>query len=76
MKLGSLNSIRVADIDADGEDEILVGNAQGYLHMLDWNGSLNAWVEGFHSVDLGGSVRGMDIAQLDDDDALAVGDET
>ena len=70
--LGSLNSIRVADIDADGEDEILVGNAQGYLHMLDWNNSLNAWVEGFHSVDLGGSVKGMDIAQLDDDDALEI----
>ena len=70
--LGSLNSIRVADIDADGEDEILVGNAQGYLHMLDWNSSLNAWEEGFHSVDLGGSVKAMAIAQLDDDDALEI----
>ena len=70
--LGALNSIRTADIDADGEDELVVGNAQGFLHVLDWNSSLNGWEEQYHSIDMGGGVKGMEIAQLDEDAALEI----
>ena len=33
--IGSLNSIKSADIDNDGEDELVFGNSQGYVHVLD-----------------------------------------
>ena len=41
--LGSLNSIKSADIDADGEDELVFCNSQGFIARLqgpgrDWEG--------------------------------------
>ena len=70
--LGALNSIKSADIDADGEDELIFGNSQGYVHVLDWNASANAFSEEFQSVDMGGAVKGMEIAQIDDDPQLEI----
>jgi hypothetical protein len=70
--IGSLNSIKSADIDNDGEDELVFGNSQGYVHILDWVASANAFSEEFQSVDMGGAVRGMDIAQMDDDPQLEI----
>jgi hypothetical protein len=70
--LGALNSIKSADIDADGEDELVFGNSQGYVHVLDWNASAGAFSEEFQSVDMGGAVKGMEIAQIDDDPQLEI----
>ena len=70
--IGSLNSIKSADIDQDGEDELVFGNAKGYVHVLDWNASANGWYEDFQTVDMGGPVKGMEIAQIDDDPQLEI----
>ncbi|MEC9254141.1 MAG: FG-GAP repeat protein, partial [Candidatus Thermoplasmatota archaeon] len=70
--LGALESIVAADIDGDGEDELVVGNAQGYLHVLDWNATYGKYSSQLHSVDLGSSVRGLIVDQLDGDDALEI----
>ena len=70
--LGALNSIKSADIDADGEDELVFGNSQGYVHILDWNASAGAFSEEFQSVDMGGAVKGLEIAQIDDDPQLEI----
>lgn len=69
---GALNSIKSADIDNDGEDELIFGNAQGFVHVMDWNASANAFTEIFQSVDMGGAVKGMEIAQIDDDEQLEI----
>ena len=69
---GALNSIKSADIDADGEDELIFGNSQGFVHVMDWNASANAFTEIFQSVDMGGPVKGMEIAQIDDDEQLEI----
>ena len=70
--IGSLNSIKSADIDNDGEDELIFGNAQGYVHILDWNSELGGWDEDFHTLDMGGAVKGLAIAQIDDDPQLEI----
>ena len=70
--IGSLNSIKSADIDNDGEDELVFGNSQGYVHVLDWVASSNAFSEDFQSVDMGGAVKGLEIAQMDDDPQLEI----
>ena len=70
--LGALNSIKSADIDADGEDELVFGNSQGYVHILDWNASAGAFSEEFQSIDMGGAVKGLEIAQIDDDPQLEI----
>ncbi len=70
--IGALNSIKSADIDIDGEDELIFGNSQGYVHILDWDSSNNGWSEVFHTVDMGGPVKGMEIAQIDDDEQLEI----
>ena len=70
--LGSLNSIKSADIDADGEDELVFGNSQGFIHILDWDSENNGWFDQLQSVDMGGSVKGMEIANIDDDPALEI----
>ena len=70
--IGSLNSIKSADIDQDGEDELVFGNAKGYVHVLDWNSSAGGWYEDFQTVDMGGPVKGMEIAQIDDDPQLEI----
>ena len=69
---GALNSIKSADIDADGEDELIFGNSQGFVHVMDWNASANAFTEIFQSVDMGGPVKGMAIAQIDEDEQLEI----
>ena len=70
--IGSLNSIKSADIDNDGEDELIFGNSKGYVHVLDWNASAGGWYEEFQTVDMGGPVKGMVIAQIDDDPQLEI----
>ena len=70
--IGALNSIKSADIDIDGEDELIFGNSQGYEHILDWDSSNGGWGEVFHTVDMGGPVKGMEIAQIDDDEQLEI----
>ena len=70
--LGALNSIKSADIDNDGEDELVFGNAQGFVHILEWDSENNGWSDNFHTIDMGGSVKGMEIAQIDDDPQLEI----
>ena len=70
--IGSLNSIKSADIDNDGEDELIFGNSQGYVHVLDWDANNDGWYETFQTVDMGGPVKGMEIAQIDDDEQLEI----
>jgi len=70
--IGALNSIKSADIDNDGEDELVFGNSQGYVHVLDWDASNDGWYETFQTVDMGGPVKGMEIAQIDDDEQLEI----
>ncbi len=70
--IGALNSIKSADIDNDGEDELIFGNSQGYVHVLDWDASTEGWYETFQTVDMGGPVKGMEIAQIDDDEQLEI----
>ena len=70
--IGALNSIKSADIDNDGEDELVFGNAQGFVHILDWDSEAGGWAENFHTIDMGGAVKGMEIAQIDDDPQLEI----
>ena len=70
--IGSLNSIKSADIDLDGEDELIFGNKQGYVHVLNWNASAGGWYEDFQSINVGGAVKGMEIGQMDDDPQLEI----
>ena len=70
--IGSLNSIKSADIDNDGEDELVFGNSQGYVHVLDWDAINDGWYETFQTVDMGGPVKGMEIAQIDDDEPFEI----
>ena len=70
--IGSLNSIKSADIDNDGEDELIFGNSQGFVHILDWDAEAGGWSENFHTIDMGGAVKGMEIAQIDDDPQLEI----
>ncbi len=70
--VGALNSIKSADIDIDGEDELIFGNAQGFVHVLDWDSDNGGWFEEFQTVDMGGAVKGMEIAQIDDDEQLEI----
>ena len=70
--IGALNSIKSADIDNDGEDELIFGNAQGFVHILDWDSETDGWAEKFHTIDMGGAVKGMEIAQIDDDPQLEI----
>ena len=43
--VGALNSIKSADIDNDGEDELVFGNSHGIIHILDWNASASGFYE-------------------------------
>ena len=70
--LGALNSIKSADIDNDGEDELVFGNAQGFVHILEWDSENSGWSDNFHTIDMGGAVKGMEIAQIDDDPQLEI----
>ena len=70
--LGALNSIKSADIDNDGEDELVFGNAQGFVHVLEWDSENSGWSDNFHTIDMGGAVKGMEIAQIDDDPQLEI----
>ena len=70
--IGALNSIKSADIDNDGEDELVFGNSQGYVHILDWNSSAGGFSEDFQTLDMGGAVKGMEIAQIDEDPQLKI----
>jgi len=70
--IGALNSIKSADIDNDGEDELIFGNAQGFVHILDWDAENGGWADQFHTLDMGGAVKGMEIAQIDDDPQLEI----
>ena len=70
--VGALNSIKSADIDNDGEDELVFGNSQGYIHILDWNASASGFYEVLQTYDMGGAVKGMEIAQIDDDPQLEI----
>ena len=97
--LGALNSIKSADIDADGEDELVFGNAQGFVHILDWKAAScynsetsektndiksdcdndeelvwrdDGWADQFQSIDMGGAVKAIEIAQIDDDPQLEI----
>jgi len=45
------DGLRVADLDGDGASEILVGDAEGFVHCFEWNGA--AIVERWRSSDLG-----------------------
>ena len=68
--IGALNSIKSADIDADGEDELVFGNSQGFIHILDWLDG--GWSDQFQSIDMGGAVKAIEIAQIDDDPQLEI----
>ena len=70
--LGALNSIKSADIDNDGEDELIFGNSQGFVHILEWDSENDGWSDNFHTIDMGGAVKGMEIAQVDDDPQLEI----
>ena len=70
--IGGLNSIKSADIDLDDEDELIFGNSQGFLHVLDWNASANGFTETYQSRDMGGAVKGIEIGQIDDDPQLEI----
>ena len=70
--LGALNSIKSADIDADGEDELVFGNSQGFVHILDWDSENQGWTDMFHTIDMGGAVKAVEIAQIDDDPQLEI----
>ena len=73
--LGELEAIAIADVDNDGEDELIVGNGQGYVHILEFDpdrGTQGGFVEEWQSVDMGGPVRAMAVANIDDDEALEI----
>jgi len=64
------NGMIISDIDNDGIGEILFGNLQGFVHILEY--SENEYIDKWKSIDLGQGTRGVVVADIDRDDSLEI----
>ncbi len=65
VQIGGLNSIKMSDVNDDGNMEIIIGNNGGFVHILQWNDELESYIEVFQSKSLGGGIRGIDTEDVD-----------
>ncbi|MEW6070643.1 MAG: VCBS repeat-containing protein, partial [Candidatus Thermoplasmatota archaeon] len=61
--LGRFNSVKVFDTDRDGSKEIIFGNYEGILHILEYKN--NEWIVKRKSEDLGDRLWGMNVGDVD-----------
>jgi hypothetical protein len=68
--IGFLNSIKSADVDSDGTDEVVFGNKEGNIYVLDMSGidPVTEWI----SPILGGSTFGIGLGDVDDDSKIEI----
>lgn len=62
---GRFNSIKVCDLDNDGNKEIVLGNYEGYLNVIQWKGDEFRAVK--HLGPFGERLWGVHVADIDDD---------
>lgn len=62
---GRFNSIRIGDLNKDGNPEIVVGNYEGYVNVIEWNGG--DYVAKAHIGSFGTRLWGVRIADVDAD---------
>lgn len=65
---GHYTPLRVVDADGDGADEIVLGNAEGVVHVIEWTGASYETV--WRSASLGTETFGIAIGNCDGDPAL------
>jgi hypothetical protein len=63
---GRFNSIKVLDIDEDGKVEIVFGNYEGHLNVLETTGG--SYIEEWRSESLGTRLCGVEVGDVDGDD--------
>jgi hypothetical protein len=63
---GRFNSIKVLDIDEDGKVELVFGNYEGYLNILETTGG--SYIEEWRSESLGTRLWGVEVGDVDGDD--------
>lgn len=63
---GRYNSLVVSDIDEDGNIEIVVGNYEGHINIIELKGG--EFVEEWRSESLGTRLWGIEVADVDSDD--------
>ena len=64
--IGNHSSIIVDDVDEDGEMEIVIGNAEGFVHVL-YESSPGTYVDEWKSQCLGSETHGIAIGDVDGD---------
>jgi hypothetical protein len=67
---GRFNSIKVLDIDEDGKTEIVFGNYEGHLNILETVGG--SYIEEWRSESLGTRLWGVEVGDVDGDDVNEV----
>lgn len=63
---GRFNSFVVSDIDEDGKIEIVIGNYEGHINIIELRGG--EFIEEWRSESLGTRLWGIEVADLDSDD--------
>lgn len=71
---GRFNSIKIGDVNKDGNKEIVFGNYEGYLNVLEWRGG--EFKVKAHEGSFGTRLWGIEIADIDGDgyDEILAGD--
>lgn len=67
---GRFNSIKCADIDDDGNVEIVFANTEGHIGIIEATGGtyINEW----HSEELGHRIWGIELGDIDDDGTIEI----
>jgi hypothetical protein len=68
--IGFLNSIKSADVDSDGVEEVVFGNKEGNIYVMDMSQiePITEWI----SPILGGSTFGIGLGDVDDDSKIEI----
>ncbi len=64
----SINSIELADVDNDNVVEIIIGDYDGFITVINGETYLEEW----RSIETGNGIGGIEIENCDDDDALEI----
>ncbi|MDI6708827.1 MAG: FG-GAP-like repeat-containing protein, partial [Candidatus Thermoplasmatota archaeon] len=68
--LGRFNSIKVFHLDGDGSKEIIFGNYEGFVHILEYKN--NEWTLKRKSDDLGDRLWGLAVGDVDSDGDIEI----